>query len=144
MRLWHYRLLPYLPDAQFKGQLRELVAILRRVRKHGTPNHLLVNLVKKYDNADLTGYFMLYNEEYKKRYGKPVAEIFRQEFLEYSEHVSNWNPFKGWHDDGYLKVCMANLYEKHYFAKGKSQVSAYEWSKLLAGYKEITGEVYSI
>ena len=28
MRLWHYKLLPYLPDAQFKGQLRELVAIL--------------------------------------------------------------------------------------------------------------------
>lgn len=26
MRLWHYRLFPYLPDLQFRGQLRELVA----------------------------------------------------------------------------------------------------------------------
>ena len=29
MRIWHYKLLPYLPDKQFKGQLRELVAIMR-------------------------------------------------------------------------------------------------------------------
>ena len=144
MRLWHYKLLPYLPAAQFKGQLRELVSILRRVQKHGSPNHLLVNLVKKYDKADLTGYFMMYNEEHKKRYGKPVAEIFRQEFLEYSEHVSNWNPFNGWHDDCYLKVCMANLYEKHYFAEGNSKVTDEEWSKLLDGYWKITGETYSI
>lgn len=28
MRLWHCELLPYLPELQFKGQLRELVAIM--------------------------------------------------------------------------------------------------------------------
>ena len=28
MRMWHYRLIPYLPDLQLKGQLRELVAIM--------------------------------------------------------------------------------------------------------------------
>ena len=31
MRLWHYKLLPYLPDAQFKGQLRELIESLSRL-----------------------------------------------------------------------------------------------------------------
>ena len=144
MRLWHYKLLPYLPEAQFKGQLRELVAILHRVKKHGTPNHMLVNQVKYYHESELTGYFMLYNEEYKKRYGKPVADIFKQEFLEYSRGVSCWQPFEGWHDNRYLKVCMANLYEKHYFAEGKSQITIYEWSKLLNGYEQITGERYSI
>ena len=35
MRLWHYRLLPYLPDAQFKGQLREMVAIMHDWRDKG-------------------------------------------------------------------------------------------------------------
>lgn len=144
MRLWHYKMLPYLPDAQFKGQLRELVAILRRVQKHGSPNHLLVNMIKHYHESDLTGYFMLYSEEHKKRYGKPVADIFKQEFLEYSRGVSNFSPFDNWHDDGYLKVCMANLYEKHYYAEGKSQVTIEEWNKLLDGYQEITGERYSL
>lgn len=144
MRLWHYRLLPYLPDAQFKGQLRELVAILHRINKRGTPNHLLVNRVTDYHESDLTGYFMLYSEEYKNRYGKPVSSVFKQEFLEYSRGVSNYAPFDGWHDDCYLKVCMANLYEKHYFAEGNSRVTDEEWSKLLDGYWEITGETYSI
>ena len=144
MRLWHYKLLPYLPDAQFKGQLRELVAILRRLKKYGNPKHLLVNLVKQYDEADLTGYFMIYNEEYKKRYGKPVAEIFRNEFLEYSRGMSYWKPFEGWHDERYLKICMTNLYEKHFFAEGNSKISLDEWLNLSRGYENITGTVFSV
>lgn len=144
MRFWHYKLFPYLPDAQFKGQLRELVAILRRVQKHVTTNHLLVNQVKKYDEAELTGYFMLYDKEYKKRYGKHVSEVFRKEFLEYSRGVSIFSPFRDWHNKQYLKVCMANLYEKHYFAEGNYKVTDEEWSILLTGYFNITGETYSI
>lgn len=144
MRLWHYKLLPYLPEAQFKGQLRELVAILHRIKKKGTPNHLLVNRITSYPEAEFTGYFMIYAEEYKKRYEKPVNDVFKQEFLEYSDGISYWNPFEGWHDDCYLKVCMANLYEKHYFAEGKSRITIAEWSKLLNGYEQITGERYSL
>lgn len=45
MRLWHYKLLPYLPAAQFKGQLRELVAILHTWRDKGQTNHILINRV---------------------------------------------------------------------------------------------------
>ena len=144
MRLWHYKMLPYLPEAQFKGQLRELVAILRRLKKYGSPNHMLVNLVKQYDEADLTGYFMLYNEEYKKRYGKPVADVFRSEFLEYSRGVSNFSPFRNWHDNEYLRVCMANLYEKCHFAEGSSRLTDMEWDNLLCGYANIIGEVYCV
>ena len=144
MRLWHHKLLPYLPTAQFNGQLRELVAILHRVKRYGTPNHLLVNLVKQYDEADLVGYFMLYNDEYKKRHGKPISDVFRNEFLEYSRGVSLLTPFKGWHNNSYLKVCMNNLYEKHYFAEGNSRVNDEEWKKLTDGYLEITGEVYCL
>lgn len=52
MRIWHYQLLPYLPDAQFKGQLRELVAIMRDWKRKGKTNHVLINKVKgcKYKN----------------------------------------------------------------------------------------------
>lgn len=34
-RLWDYRLLPYLPDLQFKGQLREIVLIMHDWRDIG-------------------------------------------------------------------------------------------------------------
>lgn len=144
MRLWHYKLLPYLPEAQFKGQLRELVSILRRVKRNGTPNQLLVNLVKNYHESDLTGYFMLYDEEYKRRYGKPVADLFKNEFLEYSRGVSDFRPFHGWHNDDYLRVCMSNLYEKCFFAEGRSKVCEDEWETLLYGYSEITGKEYAL
>lgn len=45
MRIWHWKLLPYLPDRQFKGQLRELVAIMHDWRDKGRTNHLLINRV---------------------------------------------------------------------------------------------------
>ena len=32
MRLWHYKLLPYLPELQFKGQLREMVTRLHDLK----------------------------------------------------------------------------------------------------------------
>ena len=69
MRLWHYKLLPYLPDLQFKGQLRELVAIMHDWRDNGKTNHLLINRVMEYPKADFYGYFLvflpflLYNEQ---------------------------------------------------------------------------------
>ena len=45
MRMWHVELLPYLPDMQFRGQLRELVAIMHDWRDKGKTNHLLINHV---------------------------------------------------------------------------------------------------
>jgi hypothetical protein len=53
-------------------------------------------------------------------------------------------PFKGWHNKEYLRVCLANLYEKHYFGIGKSRITDEEWQRLCEGYKTITGEDYKI
>lgn len=144
MRIWHYRLLPYLPDLQFKGQLRELVAIMRAWRDNGTTNHLLINRVMDYPKADLTSCFWLYVNEYGKRYDNYNDELMK-EFVDFADggHF-NANPFPGWHDDDYLKVCMANLFEKHEKAKGKTQISQKEWQRVLEGYKTITGEYWKI
>ena len=60
MRIWHYAILPYLPNAQFKGQLRELVAIMHDWRDKGTTNHLLINKVMEYPKSSLTQYFLYY------------------------------------------------------------------------------------
>ena len=144
MRLWHYKLLPYLPEAQFKGQLRELVAIMHDWRDKRETNHLLINRVTEYPRADLSSYFWLYDNQYGLRFGKE-HEILENEFIEFANRgCFTFNPFEGWHNKEYLRVCMANLYEKHRFGIGRSRISHEEWTCLTNGYKAITGENYEI
>lgn len=145
MRLWHYELLPYLPDARFKGQLRELVAIMHDWRDKGKTNHLLINQVMLYPKNDLVRYFVYYEVVYHNRYGKWLKQS--KEFLDFDDTPFNERSkgcFNGWHDKDYLRVCMANLYEKYYFGVGKSVLTTTEWQTLCRGYKEITGEEYQI
>ena len=163
MRLWHYELLPYLPDLQFKGQLREVVLIMHQWRDEGRTNHLLINKVMEYPKIDLTSYFLTYNEEYTKRYGKKIDRNIYWEFLNFANYeiekdykVSFANRvdiisirivkdiFKDWHTKEYLRSNMANLWEKHYMGVGKSRISDEEWERLCEGYKQITGEEYVI
>lgn len=151
MRLWHYELLPYLPDAQFKGQLRELVSIMRAWRDDGKTNHLLINRVMEHKKIELVSYFIEYCVVYSKRYGDRQGFIIAtkyadefQEFLEFGTYVPDKRIFDGWHNKEYLRVCMANLYEKHHFGIGKSRITDEEWQVLLDGYKAITGEEYKI
>jgi uncharacterized protein (TIGR02328 family) len=145
MRIWDYRLLPYLPDAQFKGQLRELVAIMHDWRNKGKTNHLLINKIMEYPKSDLWIYFIKYNGEYKRRYGNLIKNEIYQEFASFPEELCDFrNPFPDWHNKEYLRVCMANLYEKHIFGIGKSRITDEEWARLCEGYKKITGEKYAI
>lgn len=146
MRIWDYRLLPYLPDAQFKGQLRELVAIMRQWRDKGSTNHLLINRVMQYPKNDLVRYFLHYEVVYHKRYGDWLPKYW-DEFKAFDdtpiEQRSN-GCFEGWHNKEYLRVCCSNLYEKYHFGVGKSKISDEEWNKVLAGYKEIIKEDWKL
>ena len=147
MRLWHYALLPYLPDMQFKGQLREVTAIMRDCRDKGKTNHLLINRVMEYDKSHLTTYFMKYCYWYGQRYHKPIRAKYALEFQDFCPEAIGFidTPiFEGWHNKEYLRVCMANLYEKHVFGIGKSRITDAEWKRLVDGYKAITGEDYKI
>ena len=146
MRIWHYQLLPYLPEAQFKGQLRELVAIMHDWRDKGETNHLLINRVMEYTKSELAIYFLYYEDEYIRRYGKRPNAKYRDEFCNFAKgtpFLTNTPLFVGWHNKTYLRICMANLYEK-FLATGKNKIALAEWSKLKAGYEAITGEVYEI
>jgi uncharacterized protein (TIGR02328 family) len=143
MRLWHYELLPYLPDAQFKGQLRELVAIMHDWKNKGKTNHLLINRVMEYSKRDLVAYFLKYEVQYQQRYGKWLYK-YSGEFIRFYDDSEKLNGYDGWHNKEYLRVCMANLYEKHFFGIGKSRITDEEWQTLCRGYKEITGEEYVI
>lgn len=147
MRIFHYALLPYLPDLQFRGQLRELVAIMRSWRDTGKTNHLLINRVMEYSPKELYYYFYIYKCEYVKRYGKTLDK-YEKEFLDF---VSKYEPssmkpncYEGWHNKEYLRSNMANLWEKHYMGIGKSRITDEEWARLCEGYEQITGEPYAI
>lgn len=145
MRLWHYELLPYLPDAQFKGQLRELVVIMRAWRDDGKTNHLLINRVMEYPKNDLVRYFVYYEAVYHSRYGKWLNQS--KEFINFDDTPLDERSkgcFDGWHNKEYLRVCVCNLFEKYRFGVGKSRITDEEWQVLLDGYKAITGEEYEI
>ena len=148
MRLWHKDLLPYLPDLQFKGQLRELVLIMHDWRDRGKTNHLLVNRVMEYGKDHLLDYFLRYAVEYERRFGKAVNGKFFDEFFDFCGFGLEYNAveqlFEGWHEIEYLRVCMANLYEKYKFGIGKSKITDTEWEKLTDGYYSIIGEQYEI
>ena len=151
MRIWHYELLPYLPDAQFKGQLRELVAVMRSWRDKGTTNHLLINKVMEYQKTELARYYISYEAEWKRRYQTWIDPTYWIEFRNFilapfeDSDVDRKKSFSdGWHNKEYLRVCMANLYEKHFFGIGKSRITDDEWLRLCEGYQKITGEEYEI
>ena len=147
MRLWHYELLPYLPELQFEGQLRELVAIMKDLKYKKQTNHILINKVMEYDKVELLRYFDAYCKEYSYRYSREVSEAIQDDFWDFSGVCAIFfkeGIFENWHNKEYLRVCMANLYEKHKFDVGKSRITDEEWQTLLNGYKQITGEDYVI
>lgn len=114
-------------------------------RDKSTTNHLLINKVMEYEKAELVRYFLDYEAEYHKRYGKRLDKYW-YEFKQFVElEPEKKKSFSdGWHNKEYLRVCMANLYEKHFFGVGKSRISDAEWERLCEGYKQITGEEYHI
>lgn len=145
MRIWSGNILPYLPDLQFKGQLRELMAIMRAWRDNGKTNHLLINKVMEYPKEDFSSYFLHYRILYKARFGKPVDKKYIEEVYKFCgfDHFK-LIPYMDWLETRqHLRIEMANLYEKH-LGVGKSRITDEQWQILLDGYKEITGENYKI
>jgi uncharacterized protein (TIGR02328 family) len=146
MRLWHHQLLPYLPELQFKGQLRELAAIMHDWRDKGHTNHLLINMVMDYPKNDFVKYFLHYEAIYHKRYGKWLTKQW-EEFKAFDDtplDKRSKGVFAGWHNKEYLRMNMSNLAEKHFYGVGKSRITDGEWQRLVEGYKQITGEDYVI
>lgn len=146
LRIWPWQLLPYLPDQQFKGQLRELVAILRGWQDKGQTNHLLINRVMDYPKYHLLRYYSLYSFEYKRRYNKEIGIGITRQFIDFcfgKDYKYVEAPFPEWHNKAYTKIAMANILEKH-MAVGRSRVSDDEWKRLCKGYERVTGEKYTL
>lgn len=147
MRLWHYKLLPYLPELQFKGQLRELVAIMHDWRDKGKTNHLLINRVMDYPRTELMAYFNYYAFYWQERYKTSINEKYVRDFWRFCPESKTefYLPiFEGWHNKEYLRSNMANLWEKHTMGVGKSRITDEEWAVLCSGYRKLTGEEYTV
>ena len=154
MRLWHKDLIPYLPDLQLKGQWRECALIADALAKNGTPNHILVNRVTEYSPHSFGQYCFRVKREMEKR-GFHVKD---GSYMSILDNLLTWEEtipmkdkikpfydtfFDGWHNKTYLRICYANLLEKHK-GIGKFRITDEEWQRLCDGYKAITAEEYKI
>lgn len=121
MRLWHYKLIPFLPDLQLIAQWRELNSIFKKQDKH-----ILINYVYEYDKRSLAIYTQYLVDELKKRDIKiksfnNLIKYFRLKETNDSNletkyklfYITSINPFPNHHTDRYLLQCFYNLQEKY-------------------------------
>ena len=142
MRLWHYKLIAYLPNKQLVSQWRECIAIKRQWEK-GTLKHPLVSYVMKYSKEYFMEYVYLVREElqnknikYNNKYYDEILS-FCEEDIDYDEIIDyeddNCLMFQE-HNTRYLKQCYYNLQEKY----DRGIITNDEW-KLI--HKNIYGEI---
>lgn len=119
MRLWHKELIEVLPQQQLVAQWREILAIKGAIEKKGTPNHLLVNKMLKYNIDNFYSFAVLVTDEFEIR-GYKYSEIKFKELESfckgYTDQLAALDKneiFIGWHDERYLHQCYYNLEEKY-------------------------------
>ena len=127
MRLWHYKLIPVLPNAMLVSQWRECIAIKRQWEK-GTLKHRLVSYVKDYDGIYYSTYVVKVVMELKYRNIK-IKDKYFYEILQFCRHKSTIG-YGGYdypeHNDRYLKQCYYNLQEKY----NRGIITKEEWQKI--------------
>lgn len=125
MRLWHQKLIPYLPRQQLLGQHRECCALRGKGwgRKHAT-----VDYVFTHNPAKLIAYHYLVMEEMRKRGYNPDKAwnysdyrgsvlgyvgpmTFCDDILLFANTTSGATIYPE-HNDDYLKECLDNLKSK--------------------------------
>lgn len=136
MRLWHYKLIPYLPKEMLVSQWRECIAIKRQWEK-GTLKHRLVSYVMKYNKeyfiqylAHLDKAMTMRKMKHQNKYYDEIYEFCKNEFDEYGDYKELPYPE---HNDRYLRQCYYNLQEK----ADRGIVSEEDW-------KNIHKNIYSL
>lgn len=123
MRLWHQKLIPYLPRQQLLGQHRECCALRGAgwSRKHST-----VDYVFTHDPAYLIAYhFLIIDEMINRGYNPDITwrhPDYRGKNIGYQKDWANFNCiYKLYesediiypeHNNDYLKECLYNLKRK--------------------------------
>lgn len=130
MRLWHYKLIPFLPKSQLVAQWRELNSIYK-----DQPKHILINYVYEYDRLELFVYSAIVEHEMLKRnihfkYSEYYYGFFKE--LEnkgiYRRIAETLKPFENHQNNRYLLQCFYNLQEK--YDRGQKDFSKELFEKL--------------
>lgn len=134
MRLWHYKILPYLPKSQLIAQWRELNSIFKKQDKH-----ILINYVYQYPKENLllyTGY--LFKEMDKRKINTKSLTNFNDYFgdcgIDVRDLMNEVNPFPQHHTSRYFTQCFYNLQEK--YDRGQKDFSKERYENLLVYYCE--------
>ena len=135
MRLWHYKLIPYLPKSQLLAQWRELNSIFKKQNEH-----ILINYVYNYEKIYLWNYTMAVLEEMTNRKYK-LTEKSKDNLKNYFEdmgsiYLENLDKMFHEHNDEYLTICYWNLREK--YLRGQKDFTKEIWDNLEKFY---TGEM---
>ena len=141
MRLWHYRLIPVLPDLQLLSQWRELIAIASRINKLGFPNHILVNRIMEFSPKEFLSYADMIITEMKNRKYEVNENLVNTMTTLINSNASKFSkafvddesikkPFKDWHNYRYLTQCFYNLQEKY----DCGRINCTDWERILKFY----------
>ena len=112
MRLWHYKLLPYLPRMQLLSQKREIDLIWKDIANGKKTNHILINYIWEYEDylKELSVYYWMLKKEFDNRNYK---FNFSKNFITKNVYYGWDTPFPNHHTDRYLEQCYFNLEEKY-------------------------------
>lgn len=134
IRLWHYELIPVLPNKMLVAQWRECIAIKRQWEK-GTLKHRLVSYVMDYDKTIFVEYVgRIYNECLKRNI--KIRDKYWFEFLKFCDINYDFEKKNIYpeHNERYLKQCYYNLQEK----ADRGIITNKEWELI---HKEIYGRL---
>ena len=109
MRLWHYKLIPYLPKLQLLAQWRELNSIFAN-----QPNHILINYVYNYPKDYLYTYSILVLDEMSKR---NIIVKNMAHFNKYFDDDKYLKCYYNQHNNEYLTICYYNFYSNLILSK---------------------------
>lgn len=109
MRLWHYKLLKYLPASQLIAQKRECDLIWKDIAENKKTNHILINYIHEYTYDELFDYYSLLADEFERRgFRFNYSQYIIDDYMRNTSH-----PFADHHNQQYLIQCFYNLQEKY-------------------------------
>lgn len=126
MRIWHYKLIPYLPNKQLKAMRYELGDM---IKQYPNIKHPLVKYANDYDIMFLCKCFSKVNVQLKRnnincslKYNNNIYDIVHSKSKMEKINIRSLN-FKE-HNNRYLKQCYYNLQEKY----DRGIITSEEWN----------------
>lgn len=126
IRLWHYKLFPYLPQKQLVSQWRELCLIFNKGNRF-----IIINYVYDYPKEDLYKYTLLLLDELSKRnINIKQWKYFNNYFIDILDKniLIDSNIFINHQTSRYLFQCFINLQEK--YERGQKDFHKYLYENL--------------